>query len=106
MFYRVTARLKPANASEFQRKLLDGTIAQQKPDGREIVSSMQRAVVRDSGEVEWSEVCYCSSPLRHERDTVYDHYFESLRTEAIDGHQTYQGRPFMDLLAELAEREV
>ena len=63
MFYKVRARLKKDTAIELQRKLLDGTIRRQQPDGREIVDSMQRAVVTDSGDIEWSEVCYCPSPF-------------------------------------------
>jgi hypothetical protein len=33
MIYKVKARFKEVSAAEFQRKLLDGTIAHQKPDG-------------------------------------------------------------------------
>ena len=44
MFYKVRARLKTDTAAELRRKLLDGTIQRQKPDGQEIVDSMRRAV--------------------------------------------------------------
>ena len=103
MFYKVRARLKKDTAIELQRRLLDGTIRGQQPDGPEIVDSMQRAVVTDSGDVEWSEVCYCRSPLLHERTTVYDHYFNDLSTELVEGYQRHEGRPFMTYLKELAE---
>ena len=102
MFYRVRARLREDTAAELRQKLLDGTIAAQKPDGQEIVASMERAVVTDAGEVLWSEVCYCGTPLAHERATVYDHHFDGLETETIDGYETHDGRPFMEHLAALA----
>ena len=102
MFYRVRARLRDDTAADLRAKLLDGTIAAQKPDGQEIVASMERAVVTDAGDILWSEVCYCSTPLAHERATVYDHHFDGLETEAIDGYEAHDGRPFMKHLAALA----
>ena len=105
MFYKVRARLKSDTAVEFRRKLLDGTIQRQKPDGQEIVDSMRRAVVTDSGEVEWSEVCYCQEPLHHERTMVYDYHFGDLETEEVEGYQEHEGRPFMEHLDELVRSE-
>ncbi len=102
MIYKVTARFKEGSAAEFLHKLRDGTIASQQPDGSEMVDSMNRAVVKESGEVEWSELCYCSPPLAHERLTVLDRYFDDLSTEAIGSYQDYAGLPFMDYLEELA----
>ena len=58
MIYKVNAQFKETSAAEFHRKLLDGTIANQKPDGPEIVDSMNRAVLKELGEIEWSESCY------------------------------------------------
>jgi hypothetical protein len=63
--------------ARFWDLLNDGTIEAQKPDGREIVSSMRRAVM-NGDRVEWHETCYCSPPLRHERTTVYDQYFADM----------------------------
>ena len=103
MIYRVRARLKEASAAEFYSKLVDGTIVRQRPDGQEIVDSMNRATVMETGEIQWSETCYCNSPLEHERQTVLDHHFDDISTEVIEAHQTYEGRPFMDYLAALAE---
>ena len=103
MFYKVRARLKNDTAAELRRRLLDGTVGRQEPDGQEIVDSMQRAVVTDSGDIEWSEVCYCQTPLLHERTTVYDQYFNNLSTEPIENYQQHEGRPFMTYLKELAE---
>ncbi len=105
MHYTVTARLIPESAAELLRKLSDGTIARQRPDGKEIVASMRRAVVDDRGIVRWSEVCYCPTPLEHERDTVYDRYFTDLATEEVEEYVEFQGRPFMELLAQTASEQ-
>ncbi len=102
MIYKVSARFREGSAAEFLLKLQDGSIASQQPDGAEMVDSMNRAVVTESGEVEWSETCYCSPPLAHERRTVLDHYFSDLSTEAIGSYQDYAGLPFLDYLEELA----
>lgn len=103
MIYRVTARLKSEAAFELQEKLRDGTILTQRPDGGEIVAALNRAVVVDSGQVQFSIGCYCSTPLAHERATVFDRYFDELTTEVIDGHQQYEGRSFIAYLAELVD---
>ena len=103
MFYRVTARLKTETAAEYLWKLTDGTIQSQPPDGREIVDAMNRAVLTEEGNVSWSEVCYCRTPLAHERATVFDKHFEDLETEVVGGYQDYEGRSFMEYLAELVE---
>ncbi len=87
MYYWVTARFREENAADFLRKLTDGSVSSQRPNGSEIVASMERAVVIASGRIEWSEVCYCHRPLDHERSTVYDFHFDELTTEAIDGYE-------------------
>ena len=102
MYYKVKARLIENAAAVFYRKLTDGTILNQKPDGREIVESLQRAKVDKSGTVRWSEACYCSSPLAHERATVYDHFFSELETAQADDYVPFEGRDFMAYLAGLA----
>ena len=102
MHYRVRAQLREETAGELGRLLRDGTIARQKPDGREIVESMERAVVTESGTIEWSQVCYCETPLQHERSTVYDRFFDHLKTEPVDGYLSHAGRPFLDYLDGLA----
>lgn len=98
MIYAVSARLIEHRRAEFYRRLTDGTIAGQRPDGAEIVASMRRARVAEDGTVCWTELCYCPTPLRHERETVLDHYFSNIETETADGHSTFAGEPLMDLL--------
>ena len=98
MHYVVSARLKPGNADELLAKLTDGTIANQKPDGQEIVESMQRAKIGEDGLVHWSEVCYCPTPLQHERATVYDRHFAEFQAEPVEDYVEFEGEPFMDHL--------
>jgi len=98
MIYHVRARLREDTAAAFLAKLTDGTIEDQRPDGRELVASMKRAVVSEDGLIEWSELCYCDSPLAHERATVLDSHFDEISTEPIDAHESYSGRAFMDYL--------
>ena len=106
MYYRVRGRLREEAAAEFRRLLRDGTIARQRPDGQEIVESMERAVVTGGGVVEWSQVCYCPTPLRHERSTVYDRFFDDMATEPAEGYLSHDGRPFLAHLDELADSTV
>ena len=105
MHYTVTARHIPAAAAEFLRKLKDGTIKSQKPDGEEIVASMSRAKIDDEGLVHWSEVCYCPTPLQHERATVYDEHFTDFRTEEVEDHVEFMGKPFMEYLERQAKSQ-
>jgi hypothetical protein len=103
MHYIVTAHFKSETAAEFHRKLTDGTIASQKPDGKEIVDSMHRAKLGEESLVRWSEACYCPTPLEHERATVYDHFFDGIETEEVNGHMDLEGDEFMGHLARLVE---
>ena len=102
MFYEVHARFRAGTAAEFFEKLTDGTIQNLQPDGAEMVDSMHRAVVTADGSVEWSEQCFCRTPLAHERATVLDTYFEDLSTELTDGYRAHRGEPFMGYLKQLA----
>ncbi len=99
MHYAVTASFNPKTAAEFHRLLTDGTIESQKPDGKEIVASMKRAKIDESGIVCWSEVCYCPTPLKHERATVYDRFFTDIETEENEDYVEFDGDDFMNRLA-------
>ncbi|MGI9388459.1 MAG: hypothetical protein ACR2O1_00245 [Boseongicola sp.] len=105
MIYHVQAKFRGGTAKSLLKKLTDGTIKEQRPDGEELVASMNRAVVNETGNVEWSETCFCSSPLHHERSTVLDHHFDDITTAPIESHTTYRGRPFMEFLVESAQLE-
>ena len=74
-------------------------IAAQRPDGAEIVAAMKRARAAPDGTVRWTETCYCPTPLKHERATVFDRYFTAIETRVIDKPETFDGAPLMDRLA-------
>jgi hypothetical protein len=101
MYYAVTARLIEDQAAAFHRQLTDGTIRAQRPDGQEIVESMERARIDASGVVRWSEICYCPTPLAHERATVYDRFFSDLTTREVDRYVEFDGEPLIERLASL-----
>ena len=103
MHYAVTARFNPKTAAEFHRLLTNGTIESQKPDGKEIVASMKRAKIDEAGIVRWSELCYCTTPLEHERATVYDRFFTDIEATEIDDHMEFEGEDWMSQLTRLAE---
>ncbi len=59
---------------------------------------MNRARIDDSGIVRWSELCYRSTPLTHERETVYDQHLTQMEIEEAGSHVEFQGQPFMEYL--------
>jgi hypothetical protein len=91
MIYKVKAKIIENRVVEFFKKLTDGTIASQKPDGEEMVSSMKRAVMTKSGFCEWYEMCFCPSPLQHERATQYDLYFTEMTTKPVNDYGEVKG---------------
>jgi len=84
MLYRVEAKFHNNLLKEFFTKLTDGTIENQKPDGSEILASMKRAKIEDDLSLEWYETCFCASPLKHERETIYDTYLYDFQTTLVD----------------------
>jgi hypothetical protein len=103
MFYKVKARVIDEAIGEFYRKLADGTVAKQRPDGEEIVASMKRAVLTGPGVAEWYEMCFCPTPLYHERQTQYDFYFTDMTTEPAKGYDELQGASLWSYMASKAE---
>jgi hypothetical protein len=83
--------------ARFWDLLNNGTVETQEPDGREIVSSMRRAVM-NGDRVEWHETCYCSPPLRHERATVYDQFFGDMEIEPLVSTAPPEGESFWHYL--------
>ena len=98
MIYSIKARYIEEKMGEFYQKLTDGTIQNQKPDGQEIVDSMKRAKITEPNIIQWSETCFCSPPLKHERETVYNYFLTNLKTDVIDEYVEYEGEFFMDFL--------
>ena len=101
MLYRVRASILQDNMEKFFQKLSDGTIEQQEPDGPEIVASMRRAKLTSPGVIEWSETCYCPTPLAHERETVYDYFLSEMDTEEISARPEIEGESFWAYLKKL-----
>jgi hypothetical protein len=103
MIYKVKARVIDETIGEFYRKLADGTVAKQRPDGEEILASMKRAVLTGPGVAEWYEMCFCPTPGAHERQTQYDFYFADMTTEAAEGYGEIQGESLWLYMASKAE---
>ncbi len=98
MIYSVKARFIEEKMGEFYRKLTDGTIQNQKPDGQEIVNSMKRAKITEPNTIQWSEMCFCPTPLKHERETIYNHFLTDMETEIIDDYAEFDGELFFEFL--------
>ena len=98
MIYSIKAQYIEEKMGEFYQKLTDGTIQNQKPDGQEIVNSMKRAKITAPKIIQWSEMCFCSTPLKHERETVYNHFLSDLETKTIDDKVEFVGELFFDFL--------
>ena len=80
MIYSIKARFIKGKMNKFYQKLTDGTIKNQKPDGQEIINSMKRAKITGPDLIQWSEMCFCSPPLKHERETVYNNFLTDFGT--------------------------
>ncbi len=98
MHYRVTAKFHKEQLAEFFQKLNDGTIENQKPDGVEILNSMKRAIIKEDKSLEWFETCFCATPLKHERETVYDTYLYNFKTTLVEENQELKGELFWDYM--------
>ncbi len=98
MLYRVRAKIIEGKTTAFLEKLTDGSIERQRPDGQEIVASMKRARITAPGVIQWSETCYCPTPLAHERATVYDHFLSEIQTEEISSEAEIKGESFWNYL--------
>ena len=98
MIYSIKARFFEEKMKEFFQILNDGTIEKQKPDGAEILSSMKRARITGPKVIEWSEMCFCTPPLKHERQTVYDKFFSNMEIKIIDDYTEFEGESFFDYL--------
>ena len=102
MIYKVKAKIIEEKIGEFYRKLANGTVAKQRPDGGEITASMKRAVLTTAGVAEWYEKCFCPTPLHHERQTQYNFYFTDMTTVEAEGYGEIKGEPLRDYMASKA----
>jgi len=83
MLYKVKAKIVPDKLKDFFTALIDGSVESQKPDGSYILKAMQEAKMVDSKHIVWYEACYCATPLRHERETIYDKYLSDFKTTMV-----------------------
>lgn len=60
---------------------------------------MNRATIDNNGDINWTELCFCPTPLQHERATVYDTYFTDMKTELILNPKIIEGSSFMEKLS-------
>lgn len=99
MLYKVKAKINKLRMKAFYTALTDGSIASQEPDGPDIVNAMQKAVKTEDDTLEWYQTCMCSTPLEHERDTVYDKYLHDIETTLVyEIKNDIQGSSFWDCL--------
>jgi hypothetical protein len=98
MIYKVIAEYQEDKLEEFFKRLTDGTIKNQQPDGAEIIASMKRAKITSPGTIEWYETCYCSTPLQHERETVYDQFLTEIKTQEMNNYKKVEGKSFWNYL--------
>src|SRR6266571_3925597 len=103
MRYVVRAHPRIESIPRFWTILNDGTVEKQRPDGQEIVASMKRAVIT-KGRAEWSETCYCTPPLQHERSTVYDHFFTNIEIEPLESLPKLEGERFWEYMRDHSTR--
>ena len=64
---------------------------------------MQRAVLTKSGVAEWYQMCFCPTPLLHERKTQYDIHFTDITTEEADDYGEVEGDSLWSYMASIAE---
>ena len=99
MVYKVKAKIDKLKMKDFFTALTDGSIADQEPDGSYIVNAMQKAVKTGDTTLEWYQSCDCETPLKHERETVYDKYLYDIETTPVDEEKSdIKGESFWDCL--------
>ncbi len=100
MLYKIKAKINKERMGVFWSALNDGRIESQKPDGPYIVRAMKDALMIDDETISWYEACYCDTPLKHERETVYDKYLYDFSTEVkYEVKKDIKGESFWQYLA-------
>lgn len=99
MVYKVKAKIDKIKMKAFFTALVDGSIADQEPDGSYIVNAMQKAKKTDAHTLEWYQICHCKKPLQNERETVYDKYLYDFEIVQVDEEKNdIKGESFWDCL--------
>lgn len=81
-YYLVRAKPK-TNLAELRAKLDAKEISQLEPFGREMQQCLSNARIDEAGFATWEEQCYCSPPLKQERE-VLDLYFSEISTQSLN----------------------
>jgi len=98
VIYEVQAKFIESKAKEFLTLLDSETLKNQRPDGPYIIASLNKAAIDSSGLVKWTELCYCPSPLKHERSTVLDKDFTDIKTKPVEKYEEFDGASFIKYL--------
>jgi hypothetical protein len=93
MRYLVTARVKPGKEEALDRSIQNGTLGRGSVAGDEYLGNMAEARQLEGGDVQWVEVCYCSTPLQEERP-YWEKYFELRKIQ--DAHARSRCRDLND----------
>jgi len=76
-------RAKPKNnLSDLRRQLDEEKIAEYRPFGLEMQQCLSNARIDEDGYATWEEQCFCTPPLKQERE-VLDQFFERLSTDKL-----------------------
>jgi hypothetical protein len=81
--YLVTAKVKQGKEAALDRSIDEGTLGRGSIAGDEYLRNMEEARQLDNGNVQWVEICYCSTPLAEERP-YWEKYFDLLKVQ--DAH--------------------
>ena len=99
MLYKVKAKINKLKMKEFYTALTDGSIASLEPNGPDIVNAMQKAKKTESDTLEWYQASTSATPLKYERDTVYDKYLHDIETTPVQEIKNdIKGTSFWDCL--------
>jgi len=99
MLYKVKAKIDKLKMKAFFTALTDGSISGQEPDGSYIVKKKKKALMTDAETLEWYQTCQCATPLKHERETVYDRYLHDIEATAVsEVKDDIKGKSFWDCL--------
>lgn len=99
MLYKVKAKIYEEKMNDFWNALNDGSIESSEPDGPFILKAMKEAYMVDDETLVWYEACYCDTPLKHERETVYDTYMYDFDTELkYEIQDDIKGKSFWEYL--------
>ena len=66
---------------------------------------MKRAMLTGPGLIEWFKMCFCPTPLQHERETQYDSYFSEIDTEFVHSYGKINGKSFWSYIASMNNRQ-